>query len=49
VDRLEMAFQASVYETQGYGRLDEFFATTDAVLEDPALREILGDLMKLRA
>lgn len=48
VDRLEMAFQASVYETQGYGRLDEFFATTDAALEDPALREILGNLMKLR-
>jgi hypothetical protein len=28
--------------------MDEFFATTDAALEDPALREIFTDLMKLR-
>lgn len=48
IDRLEMAFQASVYEVQGYGKLDEFFATTDAALKDPNLREIFEDLMKLR-
>jgi len=48
IDRLEMAFQATVYETQGFGRLDEFFATTDAALNDPALRDIFSELLKLR-
>ena len=48
LDRLEMAFQAAVYETQGFGDLSEFFTTTDAVVVDPKLREIYEGLKSIR-
>ncbi len=44
IDRLEMAFQASVYQQQGFGSLAEFFASTDAAIEDNLLRDILSEL-----
>lgn len=44
LDRLEMAFQAAAYRQQGFGPLEEFFATTDAALEDPRLRAIFERL-----
>lgn len=49
LDRLEMAFQALVYEKQGFGEMSEFFVTTRQALEDPSLRGILDELEKLRA
>jgi len=48
VDRLEMAFQASVYEHQGEGALDDFFASASSQIETPALRELLLRLEDLR-
>lgn len=44
IDRLEMALQAAAYRHQGYGRMDEFFATADAAVVDEGLREILEAL-----
>jgi putative hydrolase of HD superfamily len=41
VDRLEMGFQAAVYESQGQGGMDEFFASARRALADPVLIEIL--------
>lgn len=48
LDRLEMAFQASVYEHSGMGDLGEFFATTDQALVDEILRGVLAELEDLR-
>ena len=48
LDRLEMAFQALVYEKQGFGDMSEFFATTRQALEDLTLQGILDELEKLR-
>ncbi len=48
IDRLEMAFQAAVYEKQGFGDMSEFFATTGQALNDPILKDILAGLEKLR-
>ncbi len=39
VDRLEMGFQAGVYEMQGLADLSEFFKTVGAALSDPVLEE----------
>lgn len=44
IDRLEMAFQARVYQQQGFANLSEFFASAAAGVEDPVLREILAEL-----
>lgn len=48
MDRLEMAFQASVYELQGYGDAQEFFDNTRKRLSDPELIKLLDDLIALR-
>jgi len=48
IDRLEMALQASVYERQGWGNMEEFFQTTAAALEDPVLIQILQEIQNLR-
>lgn len=48
LDRLEMAFQAAVYERQGAGNLEEFFITTDEAVTDPKLKEIFHLLLALR-
>lgn len=48
IDRLEMAFQAAVYEKQGLGDMSEFFITASQTLVDPILQDILADLEKLR-
>jgi putative hydrolase of HD superfamily len=47
VDRLEMAFQAAVYEQQGIPA-GEFFASAEAALVDPLLREIFDQLLAIR-
>jgi 5'-deoxynucleotidase YfbR-like HD superfamily hydrolase len=44
MDRLEMAFQAAVYQQQGFEGLGEFFASTDAALTNPVLRDIFAEL-----
>jgi len=44
IDRLEMGFQALIYEKQGFGNMDEFFRSVDAALTDPELRDILSNL-----
>lgn len=46
LDRLEMAFQAAVYESQGFANMEEFFASTRAALSDPRLVAIFEDLRK---
>ncbi len=48
IDRLEMAFQAAVYEHQGFGSMEEFFATTDQAVIDPILRGIFEALNEAR-
>lgn len=48
LDRLEMAFQAAVYEHQTGLPVDEFFATTSAALADSRLREIFEQLQEIR-
>lgn len=48
IDRLEMGFQALIYEQDGYSRMEEFIASAEAGAEDPALRSILADLIRLR-
>ena len=48
LDRLEMAFQATVYEHQGLGDLGEFFDTTDQAVVDEVLRAVFEELSRLR-
>jgi putative hydrolases of HD superfamily len=47
IDRLEMAFQAAVYRRQGYASMEEFFASAEAAVDIPELREILAALKAL--
>jgi putative hydrolases of HD superfamily len=47
VDRLEMALQARVYQQQGFTRMDEFYASAEAALTDPALQEIFTAIKSL--
>lgn len=47
VDRLEMAFQARVYQQQGFKSMEEFFASADAGIQDPVLRKILAEVLAL--
>ena len=44
IDRLEMAFQARVYQQQGFANMTEFFASAGAGVQDAVLREILAEL-----
>ena len=46
LDRLEMAFQAAVYEHQDELSVDEFFASASAALLDPRLREIFEQVVR---
>ncbi len=45
LDRLEMAFQASVYRQQGFEPMSEFFASAAAGIEDPIMRGMLDEIM----
>ena len=47
IDRLEMGFQASVYQAQGLGRMDEFLESARLALTDPELIAILDELAEL--
>jgi putative hydrolase of HD superfamily len=46
LDRLEMGFQAAVYETQSLGEMGEFYASASAALEDPRLRALFASLQQ---
>jgi len=48
VDRLEMAFQASVYELQGFREMDDFFASARRAVTELELRGLLDELDDLR-
>ncbi len=48
IDRLEMVLQAGVYEYDRLADVSEFFATVEAVLTSPELREVLDGLTGLR-
>ena len=48
VDRLEMAFQASIYERQDLGDMSEFFTSAGQCVSDEQLRSILAELEALR-
>ena len=48
IDKLEMAFQASVYEHQQTGQLIEFFHSAGAAISTPQLTSILNELKELR-
>jgi putative hydrolase of HD superfamily len=48
IDKLEMVFQASVYEHQKYGRLEEFFKSVEPSVADHELVQILQDIQILR-
>jgi putative hydrolases of HD superfamily len=47
LDRLEMAFQASVYELQGLGDMGEFFTSAAQVVTDPMMQSMLHELKDL--
>ncbi len=49
VDRLEMAFQASVYEHQELANLSEFFETARQALSDPELADLMASLTASRS
>jgi len=47
VDRLEMAFQARVYQQQGFQPMEEFFASAEAGIHESFLRELLTEIRGL--
>jgi putative hydrolases of HD superfamily len=47
VDRLEMAFQARVYQQQGFQSMGEFFASAEASIQDPVLKVLLKEIQTL--
>ncbi len=47
LDKLEMAFQAFVYEKQYDIRLEDFYASTEFVLNDQEMKEIFKELKSL--
>lgn len=49
IDRLEMAFQASVYEYQELGDLSEFFETARQAQSDPELADLMASLLASRS
>ena len=49
IDRLEMGFQASIYEHQGHDNLDEFFVSVENAVQDPELINLLDQLQHCRA
>jgi putative hydrolase of HD superfamily len=46
IDRLEMAFQASIYQRQGYPNLEGFFASARKALDDQQLLALLEEVQK---
>jgi putative hydrolase of HD superfamily len=50
IDRLELALQTNLYERAGYtaNRLEEFFPYVQERLTSPELKQIFGDLIRLR-
>lgn len=46
LDRLEMGLQAGVYASQGFGQMQEFWATARQALDDPVLAAILSEVEK---
>lgn len=48
LDKLEMSFQAYEYEKLYQKNLDEFFITTEAILENAELKKIFYELKSLR-
>lgn len=46
LDRLEMGFQAGVYAAAGADGMGEFFASTEAALEDERLVKLFAELRK---
>ena len=44
LDRLEMAFQAAVYQTQGLGVMDEFIASAEAAVTDERLKAVMAEI-----
>lgn len=48
IDRLEMALQASVYESQGYEDLKDFFSTTSQALSTLQLVNLMEKIHDLR-
>lgn len=48
LDKLEMALQAYEYEKQMSINLQDFFESADVLVKEPALREILAEIEKLR-
>lgn len=48
IDRLEMGFQAVIYEQGGFSRMEEFLGSAETTVKDPVLQSILADLSRLR-
>ncbi|MGA2911091.1 MAG: HD domain-containing protein [Candidatus Levyibacteriota bacterium] len=48
VDKLERALQAYEYEKKTSIKLQDFFESTDVLVKEPILREILDEIEKLR-
>jgi len=48
IDKLEMALQASAYEHQGFGDLQDFYESASQAISDPELNTILEKLPQLR-
>jgi putative hydrolase of HD superfamily len=48
VDKLERALQAYEYEKENNIRLQNFFVSADVLIKNPALRELLEEIKKLR-
>ena len=48
VEKLEMALQALVYESQGHPDMDDFLHSAASVLEDKRLKDIMADIELLR-
>jgi putative hydrolase of HD superfamily len=48
IDKLEMVFQASIYEHLEYGSLEEFYYSVETTIVDQSLRLLLEELKNLR-
>jgi putative hydrolases of HD superfamily len=48
LDRLEMAFQALVYERGGLGNLDEFFRSASQAIQAPEIQDLFISAQNLR-
>jgi len=48
IDKLEMVFQAGVYEHLEYGCLEEFFNSVKETVEDQCLKQVMEEIENLR-